>query len=177
MKKNTKGAIAAGAAALLLAGGAGTMAAWSDSESLDAVTVTSGQLRIIEQPGGGWTWADDTEFDPTTDRLVPGDVVEYTADYKLVVEGQNLVASLTPVLEDTGTGALAQYLTISAASDTTGITLNNITPANNGATVSVTTTITFNAATSGQDGMEASANLAGSAITLQQTAPTGPSDD
>ncbi|WP_010540268.1 alternate-type signal peptide domain-containing protein [Dietzia alimentaria] len=175
MKKNTKGALAAGAAALLLAGGAGTMAAWSDSESLDAVTVTAGQLRISEQPGGGWTWADDgTDFDPANDMLVPGDIVEYTADYTLDVEGENLVASLTPVLEDTGTGALADYLTITADSDTTGITLTNITPENNGDTVSVTTTITFDASTSGQDGMEASANLAGSTITLQQTAPAAP---
>ncbi|HIT75362.1 MAG TPA: alternate-type signal peptide domain-containing protein [Candidatus Avipropionibacterium avicola] len=170
MKKNTKGAIAVGAAALLLAGGAGTMAAWSDEASLGGGSVESGQLRITETAAGSWTWADGTPFSPTDDRIVPGDSVQYTAEYTLVVEGDNLVASLTPDLGGV-TGDLAPYLTVDATSDTTGITLDNITEANNGDTVSVTTTITFNPETSGTDGMETEASLEGSTITLQQTAP------
>ena len=171
MKKNTKGAIAVGAAALLLAGGAGTMAAWSDEASLGGDTVTSGQLRITETAAGAWTWAGtDDEFDPETDRIVPGDAVEYTGEYELAVEGTNLVASLTSDLGGV-TGDLASYLTVAATSDTTGITLDNITEDNDGDTVSVTTTITFNPETSGTDGMETEASLEGSTITLQQTAP------
>lgn len=171
MKKNTKGAIAAGAAALLLAGGAGTYAAWSDSESLAGGTVTSGHLRITETGAGTWTWADDSAFNPATDRIVPGDVVEYTASYKLEVSGKNLVASLTPALGGVGVTGLGEYLTVASASDTTGIDLSNITVANNNATVAVTTTITFDADTADQDGMDATATLAGSTITLEQTAP------
>lgn len=170
MKKNTKGAIAVGAAALLLAGGAGTMAAWSDEASLGGDTVTSGQLRITETTPGTWQWAGGAPFDPTEDRIVPGDTVEYTAEYTLVVEGDNLVASLTPDLGGV-TGDLEPFLTVDATSDTTGITLDNITEDNNGDTIEVTTTITFKPETSGTDGMESSANLAGSTITLQQTAP------
>ena len=77
MKKITKGAIALGAAALLLAGGAGTMAAWSDEASLGGGEVTAGHLRITEAAAGAWTWADGETFDPATDLIVPGDVVEY----------------------------------------------------------------------------------------------------
>ena len=173
MKKNTKGAIAVGAAALLLAGGAGTMAAWSDEASLGGGSVESGQLRITETAPGAWTWASTEEvFDPEADRIVPGDAVQYTGEYKLAVEGTNLVASLTSDLGGV-TGDLADYLTVNATSDTTGITLDNITEDNDGATVTVTTTITFKPETSGTNGMLSSANLAGSTITLQQTAPAG----
>src|SRR5690625_7962357 len=94
MKKNTKGAIAIGAAALLLAGGAGTMAAWSDEASLGGDTVTSGQLRITETAAGAWTWAGtEDEFDPETDRIVPGDAVEHTGECELAGGGAHLGAS------------------------------------------------------------------------------------
>ncbi|AWH94695.1 alternate-type signal peptide domain-containing protein [Dietzia psychralcaliphila] len=171
MKKITKGAIALGAAALLLAGGAGTMAAWSDEASLGGGEVTAGHLRITEAAAGAWTWADGETFDPATDLIVPGDVVEYTASYDLDVAGTNLVATLTPTLGGIDETGLGQYLTVDAQSDTTGITLGNITEANDGDTVEVTTTITFDSDTMDQDGMDLTANLAGSTITLEQTAP------
>ncbi|GAA4262663.1 alternate-type signal peptide domain-containing protein [Dietzia aurantiaca] len=174
MKKNTKGAIALGAAALLLAGGAGTYAAWSDEATLGGGQVSSGHLRITETTAGTWTWADGSTFVPSTDRIVPGDVVEYTATYTLAVEGNNLVASLTPNLGGVGETGLGQYLTVAAESDTEGITLDNITEANDGDTVEVTTTITFDADTTSEASMNATATLDGSTITLQQTAPAGP---
>ena len=170
MKKNTKGAIAAGAAALLLAGGAGTFAAWSDEASLEGGEVTSGHLRITAEDAGTWSWANGDDFDPESDRLVPGDVVKYTAEYELEVLGNNLVASLTSELGDVS-GDLAEYLTVTTES-TDDIT--NITEENDGDTVSVTTVITFDPETSGQNGMDDSADLSGSTITLQQTAPAGP---
>lgn len=174
MKKNTKGAIAVAAAALLLAGGAGTMAAWSDTASLGGGTVTAGKLEVTQTSAGAWTWAGTTDaFNPTTDRLVPGDSVEYKAAYKLGVEGKNIVASLTPSLGGV-TGELLPHLTVDAAATTTGIGLNNITPTDNGKTVGVATTITFKSDTSSKDGMGKTANLAGSTITLQQTAPAAP---
>ena len=171
MKKNTKGAIALGAAALLLAGGAGTYAAWSDSETLAGGSVTSGELRITQASGGVWTWAGGDEFNPDEDLIVPGDEIEYTAEYTLAVTGTNLVAALDASVSDDLTGDLAPYLTASATSDTVGIDLDNITDADDGKTVSVTVTIEFDPETSGQDGMEASASLADSTITLEQTAP------
>ncbi|MBM4653639.1 alternate-type signal peptide domain-containing protein [Rhodococcus hoagii] len=51
MNKKTKGAIAAGAAAVLLAGGAGTMAAWNSSASLPSATITAGELKVTEKAG------------------------------------------------------------------------------------------------------------------------------
>ncbi|NKU44191.1 alternate-type signal peptide domain-containing protein [Rhodococcus hoagii] len=49
MNKKTKGAIAAGAAAALLAGGAGSFALWSDSETLNGGTITAGTLTLTAQ--------------------------------------------------------------------------------------------------------------------------------
>ncbi|MGX1858008.1 alternate-type signal peptide domain-containing protein [Dietzia sp. NPDC055340] len=170
MKKNTKGAIALGAAALLLAGGAGTYAAWSDEATLDGGVVKSGHLRITEVDGGTWEWADGDDFNPSSDLIVPGDVVQYTAEYRLDVAGDNLVAKLAPNLGGV-TGGLNDYLNVDATSNTDGITLDNITRADNAKTVSVTVSITFDPETSGEDGMDQSATLAGSTITLEQTAP------
>ena len=174
MKKNTKGAIAVGAAALLLAGGAGTMAAWSDEASLDGDTVTSGQLLIDAVEGtGNWTWADGEDFDPTEDRIVPGDSVTYTSEYDLTVVGNNLQASITADIDGIDvSGELSEYLTEPATEVTLdGDELGVITEDNNDDTVTVATTITFNPNTSGTDGMNESANLSGATITLQQTAP------
>ena len=171
MKKNTKGAIALGAAALLLAGGAGTFAAWSDEASLGGGDVTAGHLRITETEAGAWTWNGGDDFNPDEDFIVPGDVVEYTAEYQLDVLGENLVASLDATVNDDLSGDLAPFLTATATSNTSGITLDNITEENDGDTVSVTVSITFNPDTSDNDGMDESASLAGSTITLEQTAP------
>lgn len=178
MKKNTKGAIALGAAALLLAGGAGTYAAWSDEATLGGGDVTSGQLSIDEVAGsGGWVWATDDvtgPFNPDDDTIVPGDSIEYTAEYTLTVVGNNLVASLTPTLGGlTGDAALLGQLEFASDTSTPGINLANITAADNGETVTVTTTITFDPATTGQVGANESVSLAGSTILLEQTAPAG----
>lgn len=178
MKKNTKGAIAAGAAALLLAGGAGTFAAWSDEATLGGGDVTSGQLSIDEVAGsGGWVWATDDvtgPFNPDDDTIVPGDSIEYTAEYTLTVIGNNLVASLTPTLGGlTGDADLLGQLESESGTTTPGIELDNITDADNGKTVTVTTTITFNPETEDQVGADQTVSLAGSTILLEQTAPAG----
>ena len=173
MKKNTKGAVALGAAALLLAGGAGTYAAWSDEASLGGGDVTSGHLRISETAAGAWTWADGGAFDPENDRIVPGDTVEYTAEYELEVLGNNLVASLTSEIGEVS-GGLAEFLDVSTDSPDD---ITNITEDNDGDTVTVTTSITFDPDTEGQGGMDATADLSGSTITLEQTAPAGGGDN
>lgn len=171
MNKTMKGAIAAGAAALLLAGGTGTMAAWKSGATLGGGTVTSGHLRITENGAGTWTWEDGAAFDPATDRIVPGDVVEYTGTYTLEVEGTNLVAALTSDLGAADATEFGQWLIVDTTAGAGGIDVNNITEANDGATVGITTTITFDPNTPDQEAMDATASLADSAITLEQTAP------
>ncbi|AMY22093.1 alternate-type signal peptide domain-containing protein [Rhodococcoides fascians] len=104
MNKATKGAIAAGAAAVLLLGGLGSLAVWNDSETLGGGTITSGDLSLALVPNSV-AWFDASEdvnggvdlpiADIANFRIVPGDVVAYTAQFDIEAEGNNLTANLT----------------------------------------------------------------------------------
>ncbi|MGB6039826.1 MAG: alternate-type signal peptide domain-containing protein, partial [Gordonia sp. (in: high G+C Gram-positive bacteria)] len=109
MNKATKGALAAAAAAAILAGGAGTMAAWnSTAPGTGGGTITAGSMTVTQQPDtGGWAWADGTPIaDITTIKIVPGQSVKYTAIYNVELIGTNLKADLVPTLGGV-TGELA----------------------------------------------------------------------
>lgn len=104
MNKATKGAIAAGAAAVLLLGGLGSLAVWNDSETLGGGTITSGDLSLELVPNtAAWVDASDDVnggvdlpiADIANFRVVPGDVVAYTAQFDIKAEGNNLTANLT----------------------------------------------------------------------------------
>lgn len=166
MNKATKGALAAAAAAAILAGGAGTMAAWNASSSLGSGSVTAGQMNIEQVGTGSWHWntPGGAVFNPGSDKLVPGDTVVYVGDYKITAVGTNLKATLTPTLGGVS-GTLLPYLTVGNV----GGTAATITAGDNNTTKQVGTTITFNAGTTGSDGATTTASLAGSTITLQQT--------
>ena len=54
MNRNAKGAIAVGAATLLLLGGGGTFALWNASQQVAAGTVLSGELSLTNGTAAGW---------------------------------------------------------------------------------------------------------------------------
>lgn len=95
MKKTTKGALAAGAAAVLLLGGAGTLAYWTDSEAIDGGTLTSGQLDLTAVTCGA-AWLEDGEPVAT---IVPGDTITKQCTGTLTLEGDHIGATVT--LDDT----------------------------------------------------------------------------
>lgn len=165
MNKATKGALAAAAAAAILAGGAGTMAAWNASSSLGSGQVTAGEMNITQQGTGSWHWKTATgpTFTPGTDLLVPGDTVVYVGDYKITAVGTNLTATLTPSIGGV-TGGLLPFL----ITGTVGGTATTVTPAQNGHVIQIGTTVTFDPNTTGSGGANLKADLAGSTITLQQ---------
>lgn len=115
MNRTTKGAIAVGAATLLLLGGGGTFALWNTSQQVDAATVSSGELSLVEGDTAGWynSGAFDaahaawlliplnpdpepvlTDFpiaDITTYHVVPEDELIYIVDdFSITAEGSNL---------------------------------------------------------------------------------------
>lgn len=97
MNKSTKGAIAAGAAAVLLTGGAGTLAYWSDSVDLPGGSVTSGELKL-ESPScdADWVYATGSAgASGTVGLVVPGDVISKECTFEIVATGDNLNADLT----------------------------------------------------------------------------------
>ncbi|WP_433610366.1 alternate-type signal peptide domain-containing protein [Prescottella agglutinans] len=170
MNKKTKGAIAAGAAALLLAGGAGTFAAWNDTQSVTGGTINSGQLKF-DGPTAAGTWYDGaTEItNVAAYRIVPGQTLTYKASPKIIAEGNNLSATITATAGNQS-GALAQYLEIGTPVVTgNGVTNGTITAAPGSRTLSVSVPVTFKGDTAGTDGQNAQAVLGDITLNLQQT--------
>ncbi|MDI9955315.1 MULTISPECIES: alternate-type signal peptide domain-containing protein [unclassified Rhodococcus (in: high G+C Gram-positive bacteria)] len=148
MNKATKGAVAAGAAALLLAGGAGTMAAWNANAPMTGGTITAGHLTLSADPSAlpSWTVTNgattETNVDIASYRVSPGDKITYTSKVKVGIDGKNLKAQ---VVADTTTitGSLATALTTTTSTTLAGQPLTQLTEANDGTTVDVVVTFDF----------------------------------
>ncbi|MFC0316355.1 alternate-type signal peptide domain-containing protein [Gordonia phosphorivorans] len=168
MNKVTKGALAAAAGAAILAGGAGTMAAWnSNTQATDGGTITAGSLNVVQKAGtGGWAWVNGTTPGaaiPNLEaiKLVPGDQIQYTATYDVTLVGQNLKAELVPTLTGVS-GDLANSLT---ATNTGGGTVQVNQPGTTSHDVS--TVVTFSPSAD-NDTMTKTGVLSGVSVTLTQ---------
>lgn len=170
MKKTTKGALAAGAAAVLLAGGAGTYAAWTaTSPALDGGTVTTGHLTVTQLPGSttGWTWvggAKNGQAVEATDTIAPGDKVAYTGTYVLGIKGTNLTASVE--VTTTAGGTIPAELTWTP---TSSASLTNLDETKDGTQVTAGGELTF--LESAVDTMDRSIEISEFQVVLKQTAP------
>lgn len=178
MKKQTKAAMAAGAGAILLLGGAGSLAYWNDSGSAPGGTIRSGQLSLGDCAGGG-TWTDEnneTIINITDFRVVPGDSVSYNCDTTINATGDNLTATLTAdVGEVTGDAALRDGLDSVVTATVNGVALPSeggevqITPTTaTTQSIVVTVTMTFDPATGGLTAQNQTVNLAATTLTLEQ---------
>ena len=96
MKKSTKGAVAAGAAAVLLLGGAGSLAFWTATGTADGGAITSGDLKLTDGTcDPTWQYADGAAGAGTDVALfVPGDQVTKQCTFELEATGDNLSATL-----------------------------------------------------------------------------------
>ncbi|MFD4295333.1 alternate-type signal peptide domain-containing protein [Rhodococcus sp. NPDC058505] len=168
MNKQTKGAIAACAAALLLAGGAGTMAAWNDSATIDGGAITSGTMSLTQQGVAGWTVNGTAVTDIASFKAVPGDVLVYTADFAVAAEGNNLEATLVADAASI-TGDLAPALDpdITVTIDGAPVPGGVLTPAQvNGKVVKAKASFAFDA--TGTDYQGKTADLSNFTVTLTQ---------
>lgn len=82
MERLTKAAFATGGAAVLLLGGAGTLAFWTDDGLATGTDVTSGELAVTDGACGEWTLDGGGAV---TEGIVPGDTI--TMDCALTVGG------------------------------------------------------------------------------------------
>lgn len=175
-KKVSKGLLAAVAAVLLLLGGLGTFALWSDDETTDSGDIQTGTLDLSAVNTGQWqdisTPASPVTIDPATFRMVPGDVLRYTASYRVEAVGDNLTARITTTNQGTNVipAALTDWVTVSNTATFGGAPIPSsvITTADSGKTVDVTVTVTFNPATPDQVGINSTINLSQLQVTLQQ---------
>ncbi|TQF69066.1 alternate-type signal peptide domain-containing protein [Rhodococcus spelaei] len=174
MNLKTKGAIAAGAATVLLAGGAGTMAAFNGGGSVGGGAVGAGSLSLAQS--GTPSWSD--QFGPvniTNYKAVPGDVLTYKASFTVTAKGTNLIANLGADSGTiTGDAALKAAMKSSVTATTGGASLPSnaggtvITPAQDGKVVDVKVIFTFAPSTSGATAQTARLDLSNFNITLKQ---------
>lgn len=180
-------------AAFAVVGSGSTTALWSDSSTLGAASINSGNLNVA--PLASMTWQDISGTPAAIPAIasfnaVPGDVVEGTQSLAVALNGSNMTAKLD-VLVPNLTGALASSMTVTysvydstdaliasatnVAAGTTGTVLN-LTPSTPGVSSSALTSkaftvkikATFNSATSGRTNAAAAAALGASTITVTQ---------
>ncbi len=148
MKNTTKGALAAGTAAVLLMGGAGSLASWSDSKTLAGGSVASGELSLSAPACADWVYATGkVNAGTAVSKFVPGDVVSKTCTFVVKAAGDNLKATLTtPATSTLVPNSTAPSLTASIVAD---YKIDNaaipgvITSAHNNKTVTAVMTATF----------------------------------
>lgn len=181
LTRPTKAALAAVVAAALLLGGAGSLAYWSDSESVTGGAITSGTLELTQEVGqvcGSWTLdaaGGATAYTPGVTLVVPGDVITKSCDYTVQASGAHLTADLTmDAAAITGSNALAAALTPTATYTLDGSPVasgQDITSADDQAVLNATLTVTFDSATSGLTGQGLTAGLDDIVVSLVQTHP------
>ena len=172
MNKSVKGAIALSAAGLLLLGGGGTYALWSDEVELNGGAVSSGQLQFTGTTTG--TWNDVSSGTPVAIAdiadflVVPGDTLTYTLATTLRAQGENLEATLAAdPASVTGDAELLADMAVTTAVSTGGTALTAITEANDNAVIDVVVTFVFDEASTNETQLE-SLDLSALELTVNQ---------
>ena len=170
MNKSLKGALALGAAGMLLLGGAGTYARWSDAVNLNGGAINSGQLRFVDTTTGTWTDTSTNQVisDISAFRVVPGDVLSYKLSTTVRAEGENLEASLAADPSSvTGDAELLADIDVTTNVAVNGTPTSTITEANDGNRVDVTVTLAFDEASLNPTQLQ-SLDLSALRLTLEQ---------
>ncbi|WP_067652312.1 alternate-type signal peptide domain-containing protein [Nocardia harenae] len=188
MDRRGKAALAAGAAAILLLGGAGSLAFWQDRTESGGGTITAGELSLSAcVPVGTTGWEDITggtaePVDVASFRIVPGDTLRYTCTTTVRATGDNLTATLaadTSQMFAAGSDPTLRArlidTSLTATSSSGGVLPNaQITSANSGQTVTVAARLTFDPTTPDKVAQNASVTLNKVAITLTQNTNPAP---
>ena len=169
MNKSTKGAIAAGAAAALLLGGAGSLAYWNATGTIAGGSISSGTLTLTAKDTGTWKLNGTTVAAATT-KIVPGDELVYTGSYTIGATGNNIQGNLA-VTGGTGTAWTGSTLTSTFKLDGTAVTgTTPITGAQNGKDVAAEITIDFPFGSTADNSSQAkTVTLSNVGVTLTQT--------
>jgi alternate signal-mediated exported protein len=146
MNKSTKGALAAAAAGSLLLGGAGSLAYWTDAESITGGTIKAGHLKLTPVGAGCEDWKlSGTAFDVASDKVVPGDTLTRHCEYTVTMSGKSLAAEVnvgTPSFTGTLEPGLSHTATYSVGT-VTDVPTGTATVITNGQTVAVDLEVEF----------------------------------
>jgi alternate signal-mediated exported protein len=177
VNRNAKGAVAAGAAIVVLLGGAGSYALWSDSASNTPGNITTGELTLTATGTPAWTdisatgIVGGTAVNPATQLMVPLDTWQYTSSYTAVATGKNMKAQVTVNPGTAGTPPTGVSITPAASVDGTATTGSAVTITPGAShTVVVTVTVAF-ADVSGRTSVNTPVNVSGMSVSLNQVRP------
>jgi alternate signal-mediated exported protein len=140
---------------LILLGGAGTLAAWTNSRTITGGTITSGHLAIVTDATntGCGPWKLDDGEQPAYNYvagnpIVPGDVLSRSCAFTVRATGNHLRATvgISAVNFSGVNGTFGGKLTASvSAVRLNGTPVTSFTETDNGATLTANVTVTFNA--------------------------------
>ncbi|GAA1928255.1 hypothetical protein GCM10009737_32660 [Nocardioides lentus] len=143
MKKSTKAVLAAGAAVVVLTGGAGSLAYWNATADIGGGTITAGELDLTPVAGTGtWTFNGTPVADPTAVVIVPGDELAYTGSFTITAEGDNLEGTVD-VVGGAGAGGLVGDVTLDVVPTIDGAAATTVTEADDGDVLDVAIDISF----------------------------------
>lgn len=91
MQNSIKGALAAVVGGSLLLGGAGSLAYWNDSDTVDGTDLASGTFELAAPTCSGWKLDGDTAY--TTQKLVPGDSLTQECTLAVTAVGEHIAAT------------------------------------------------------------------------------------
>ena len=171
MNKTTKGALAAGAASVLLLGGAGSLAYWTAQGTVTGGTISSGELKLSAPTCDGWTLDGGAVYTAGTTKVVPGDSITNTCTYTITASGAHLSADLAVTGGTTGTGnALATALSpVASYKVGTAASQAKITSADNNKVLTSTVTVTLPYGSAGDNATQnLSATLSDFVVTATQ---------
>jgi alternate signal-mediated exported protein len=173
MNKTIKGAIAAGSAALLLAGGAGSLAYWESSNSVGGGTIASGKLALTPVAGNGtWKNGSNTINTIASYKIVPGDTLTYTKGFTVAASGNNLGATVAVDKSSISGGLLAAGgATVTTRVLKASSPVTTLSSADDNATLTAEVTVTFPSTVSGTDFQTQSLDLSTVALKATQTVP------
>lgn len=150
MRKTTKGVLAAVAGGVLLLGGAGSLAYWTDSATLPAGSVNSGFMTLKAGAcDANWVYANGSNAASTVVHVVPGDQISKKCTFTIGASGDNLQFSPTipPTVAITPTPAAPTFMAnVAATYALPGGPLaatDKLTQANNGNILTATIKVTF----------------------------------
>lgn len=176
LNKMTKGAIVTAAGVMLLVGGGGTLALWNEEVNAAAGTVEAGDLDLVTDPG---VWTVEGQQAPIEDieayRVVPGDKLTYTQKVDVVLEGNNIAATLSVVNpNDVETGFINGTYNVSDVTllDSLGAPIANQLDENDDLTDAVASvTFEFLDTTENRDSVNATYDFSAVAFQLEQIDP------
>ncbi|HEX4403109.1 MAG TPA: alternate-type signal peptide domain-containing protein [Galbitalea sp.] len=155
MRNVTKAVIAGAAGVALLAGGAGSLAFWTDTKTGSSIAISSGDLSLgTITDSTGWTIEQNAAgvpvpqtaavaYVPGTTLVVPGDVLTKTVAVPVNISGLDNKATLVVTGATTPSNALSSQLTavVTSVNGVAGSTAS-LTSADDG-TVNVVFTVTI----------------------------------